>query len=76
MRTVQSLSEKDLPNKYVFIASLHSCIGNAQLELGEGEMALKHHLDDLGIAEERYRTLLHVCLYYRKNESDSIFFII
>ena len=53
MKTVQSLSDKDLPNKPEFVASLHSCIGNAQVELGEGNDALKHHLEDLRIAEEQ-----------------------
>ena len=53
MRTVQELTEKDIPNKPEFIASLHSCIGNAHLELGDSDLALKHHLDDLKIAEDQ-----------------------
>lgn len=53
MKTVQELSEKDIPNKVEFIASLYSCIGNAYLELGDSDLALKHHLDDLKIAEEQ-----------------------
>ena len=53
MKKVQSLSNEDLPNKLEFVASLHSCIGNAQLELGEAEEALAHHLQDLKIAEEK-----------------------
>ena len=52
MKTVKDLTDKDLPNKVEFIASLHSCIGSAQLELGEAEMALKNHLKDLEIAEK------------------------
>lgn len=52
MKTVQELSERDLPNRSEFIASLYSCIGNAHLELGEAESALKNHLEDLKIAEE------------------------
>ena len=52
MKTVKGLNDKDLPNKLEFIASLHSCIGNAHLETGEGELALKHHLKDLEIGEE------------------------
>ena len=52
MKTVQGLSEKDLPNKKEFIASLYSCIGNAQLELGEAEAALRNHLEDLKISED------------------------
>jgi len=53
MKKVQSLSNEDLPNRLEFVASLHSCIGNAQLELGEAEEALAHHLQDLKIAEEK-----------------------
>ncbi len=52
MKTVQGLSEKDLPHKSEFVASLHSCIGNAQLELGEAEASLNNHLQDLKIAED------------------------
>ena len=53
MKTVRELTEKDIPNKVEFIASLHSCIGNAHLELGDSALALKHHLDDLKIAKEQ-----------------------
>ena len=53
MKTVKELTEKDIPNKVEFIASLHSCIGNARIELGDSELALKHHLEDLKIAEEQ-----------------------
>lgn len=72
MKKVQSLSNEDLPNKLEFVASLHSCIGNAQLELGEAEEALAHHLQDLKIAEEKsvrgqgWESLYlpnHLCLY-------------
>ena len=52
MKTVQELSEKELPSKDEFVASLYSCIGNAQLELGEAELALSSHLKDLEIAEK------------------------
>ena len=52
MRTVQELTDTDLPIKQEFIASIHSCMGNAYLELGEADKALEHHLDDLKIAEE------------------------
>ncbi len=53
MKTVQSLSDKDLPNKTEFVASLHSCIGNAHLDLGQAQTALIHHMEDLRLAEER-----------------------
>lgn len=52
MKTVQELSITDLPNKQEFIATLHSCLGNAYLEMGEAELALKQHLSDLKLAEE------------------------
>lgn len=52
MKTVLALTEKDLPGKQEYIASLHSCIGNAQLELGEAELALEHHFKDLAIGEK------------------------
>ena len=52
MNTVQTLSDDDLPNKLQFIATLHSCIGNAQLELGNTELALEHFQKDMEIAEE------------------------
>ncbi len=52
MKTVEGLTAKDLPNQQEFVASLHSCIGNAQLELGDAEVAMEHHLKDLAIAEK------------------------
>lgn len=52
MKTVEDLSTTDLPNKMEFIASLHSCMGNAYLEMGEAQLALEQHLSDLKIAEE------------------------
>ena len=53
MRTVQGLSEQDLPNKEDFLASLHSSIGSAHLELGNTELALDHFSQDLKIAESQ-----------------------
>jgi hypothetical protein len=52
MKTVISLTERDLPGKQEYIGSLHSCIGNAHLEMGEAELALEHHFQDLSIAEK------------------------
>lgn len=52
MKTVAVLTEKDLPGKLEFVASVHSCIGNAQLEIGEAQLALEHHFKDLAIAEK------------------------
>lgn len=50
--TVQSLSETELPNKMQFLATLHSCLGNAHLELGHTELAMEHFEKDMQIAEE------------------------
>jgi tetratricopeptide (TPR) repeat protein len=52
MMTVQSLTEAELPNKMQFIATLHSCIGNAHLELGHVDVALEHFEKDMQIATE------------------------
>ena len=54
MRTVQDLSEHDLPNKLQFVATLHSAMGNAHLELGHEEQALEHFNKDMEIAEVGY----------------------
>ena len=53
LKIVQSFSDENLPSRLMYVASLHSCIGNAQLELGDTEEALTHHLEDLRIAEEK-----------------------
>ena len=52
MKTVAALAEKDLPSKQEYVATLHSCLGNALLELGEAELALEHHHKDLAISEK------------------------
>ena len=52
MKTVQELSPEDLPSKMEFVANVHSCMGNAYLEMGEAEQALEQHLNDLKITEE------------------------
>lgn len=52
LRTVEGLTEGDLPGKVQFVATLHSCIGSAQMELGQSEDALEHHLKDHAISRE------------------------
>ncbi|CAN9505406.1 unnamed protein product [Ophioblennius macclurei] len=52
MRVVQKWSERDVPNKKEVLSSLHSCIGNAALDLGDMERALEHHRKDLELAEQ------------------------
>ncbi|XP_056257513.1 outer dynein arm-docking complex subunit 4 [Seriola aureovittata] len=52
MKTVQGWSEKDAPNKKKVLGSLHSCIGNALMYLGDMEKALDHHQKDLELAKQ------------------------
>lgn len=52
LRTVQSLGEDSVPNKEDVIGNLHSCIGNAYLEMDDNKKALEHHQKDLKIAEK------------------------
>lgn len=53
LRKVMSMSESSVPNKSDVVANLHSCVGNAHLELGQTDKALEHHERDLAIAEEQ-----------------------
>ena len=53
LRAVNRLSEKEVPNKADVVANLHSCIGNAYLELSQTQQALNHHQKDLEIAEKQ-----------------------
>ena len=53
LRTVQGLSEQELPNKDDFLASLHGSLGSAHLELGNTELALDHFTQDLKTAEKQ-----------------------
>lgn len=52
LKSVKKLTDRELHNKLEVLAHIHSCIGNAQLELGEAELALEYHLKDLEYAEE------------------------
>ena len=52
LKTVETLTDRDLPSKEEFVGSIHACIGNAQLELGGAELALDHHLKDLALADK------------------------
>ncbi|XP_063107633.1 outer dynein arm-docking complex subunit 4 isoform X2 [Cavia porcellus] len=42
----------EVPNRDELLGNLHSCIGNAQLELGQTAAALQSHRRDLDIARE------------------------
>ncbi|XP_029365136.1 outer dynein arm-docking complex subunit 4 [Echeneis naucrates] len=52
MKIVQGWSEKDVPNKKAVLGNLHSCIGNALIDLGDMEKAIDHHQKDLELAKQ------------------------
>lgn len=52
LRTVEALDKDSVPNKEDVLGNLHSCIGNAYLELDEDKKALEHHQKDLTISED------------------------
>lgn len=49
---VEGMTFEVLPNKDDVLANLQSCIGNAYLELGDYELALHHHQEDLEISKD------------------------
>ena len=51
LSTVQGFTEDQVPNKVEVIANLHSCVGNAYLELGSYDKALESHQTDLHLGE-------------------------
>ncbi|XP_075071427.1 outer dynein arm-docking complex subunit 4 isoform X2 [Mixophyes fleayi] len=51
LKNIQSWKD-DMPNKQEIIGNLHSCIGNAQMDMGQMEEALQSHRMDLKIASE------------------------
>uniref|UniRef100_A0A4W3K1S1 Outer dynein arm-docking complex subunit 4 n=1 Tax=Callorhinchus milii TaxID=7868 RepID=A0A4W3K1S1_CALMI len=50
--TVENWTKLDVPNKEEVIGNLYSCIGNAQIELGDMTKALENHKNDLELAQE------------------------
>ncbi|KFP60616.1 Tetratricopeptide repeat protein 25, partial [Cariama cristata] len=52
LKTIQRWSEDEVPNKKELIGTLHSCMGNAQLEMGHLEAALQSHKMDLEFARQ------------------------
>nr|XP_014350291.1 PREDICTED: tetratricopeptide repeat protein 25 isoform X1 [Latimeria chalumnae]XP_014350292.1 PREDICTED: tetratricopeptide repeat protein 25 isoform X2 [Latimeria chalumnae] len=52
LKTFQGWSDCDVSNKNEVIGNLYSCIGNAQIEMGDMEAALEYHKKDLEIAHE------------------------
>lgn len=53
LRNVESWSENDVPEKQDFIANLHSCLGNAYLDLGKMPDAEQNHQKDLDLSTQR-----------------------
>ncbi|XP_063815472.1 outer dynein arm-docking complex subunit 4 isoform X2 [Pseudophryne corroboree] len=51
LKNVESLKD-DMPNKQEILSNLYSCIGNAQMDMGQMEEALQSHRMDLKIANE------------------------
>ena len=47
-------SDAAIPDKKALISNIHSNIGNARLELGDYDSALKSHNSDLDISREMY----------------------
>ncbi|XP_065052220.1 outer dynein arm-docking complex subunit 4-like isoform X2 [Rhopilema esculentum] len=52
LKEVEETSSMTLNNRDEIIANLHSCIGNALLDLEKPQKALKHHLEDFNISEK------------------------
>ncbi|KAH3699672.1 outer dynein arm-docking complex subunit 4-like isoform X2 [Dreissena polymorpha] len=52
LATVQNYTEEEVPNKLEVIANLHSCVGNAYLEMGEYNKAQASHETDLKIGQD------------------------
>ncbi|XP_074972711.1 outer dynein arm-docking complex subunit 4 isoform X4 [Phalacrocorax aristotelis] len=56
LKTIQGWSDDEVPNKNQLIGNLHSCIGNAQLEMGQMEAALQSHKMDLEFARQNLKS--------------------
>ncbi|NXV00568.1 TTC25 protein, partial [Cettia cetti] len=56
LKWVQGCSEDEVPNKNELIGNLHSCIGNAQLAMGQMEAALRSHKMDLDCSRQNALT--------------------
>ena len=52
LQTVDGYTEAQLANKMALKAQLHSCMGNAYLELGQYDKALHHHQEDYNTGEK------------------------
>ncbi|XP_023580987.1 outer dynein arm-docking complex subunit 4 [Trichechus manatus latirostris] len=52
LKKVLEWNKEEVPNKDELVGNLYSCIGNAQMELGQMAAALQSHRKDLEIARE------------------------
>ncbi|NXX95673.1 TTC25 protein, partial [Centropus bengalensis] len=52
LKTIQGLSDGEVPKKNELIGNLYSCIGTARLEMGRMEAALRSHQKDLELARK------------------------
>ncbi|XP_071822236.1 outer dynein arm-docking complex subunit 4-like isoform X2 [Apostichopus japonicus] len=52
LKMVEGWDEGDVPDKQELIANLHSCIGNAYLDLNKMPDALHHHQKDLELSKQ------------------------
>ncbi|NWQ61569.1 TTC25 protein, partial [Neopipo cinnamomea] len=52
LKKIQGWAEDEVPNKRELIGNLHSCIGNAQVEMGQMEAALRSYRRDLDCARQ------------------------
>lgn len=53
LREVEKWSDNDVSDRPALVASLHSCLGNAYLELADYNQAIEHHNVDKEIATEQ-----------------------
>lgn len=51
VKMVQKWSDEEIPNKKEVLDSLHSCIGNALVDVGHKDKALEHHQKELELAK-------------------------
>ncbi|KAJ7313521.1 hypothetical protein JRQ81_004970 [Phrynocephalus forsythii] len=56
LKKIQGWSDDEIPNRSELVGNLYSCIGNAQIEMGNIEAALQSHRVDLDIARENNLT--------------------
>nr|XP_033775042.1 tetratricopeptide repeat protein 25 isoform X2 [Geotrypetes seraphini] len=52
LKRVEQWTDEDVPNRHELIGNLYSCIGNAQIEMGQMEAALQSQKKDLEISEK------------------------